>query len=149
MKVVSGAFLPSMEERRPRRINHFGGRRISLTLASLSLSPPPPPPLTRSPTDHGGGEGDGGMVGWRERQISGVVKIEQTDSAPWLNSNTTRGSSLENTRIIRARLPGARNMVIVARKPAFARETRRGQQDHATLLEFFRSSMTFFSAFAV
>lgn len=36
------------------------------------------------------------------------------------------GSTLENTRIIRARLPGALNMVIVARKPASSRERHGG-----------------------
>lgn len=48
---------------------------------------------------------------WVENDRSGVVKIEQTDSAPWLNSNThTRlsGSSLENTWIIRAQTPSYR-----------------------------------------
>lgn len=44
------------------------------------------------------------------------------------------GSSLENTRIIRARLPGARNMVIVA-QPRRARGTTQGQRDHATSLD--------------
>lgn len=58
----------------------------------------------------GGGEGTG-LGGENDR--SGVVKIEQADSAPWLNSNThTRLgfelSSLENTWIIRAQTPSYR-----------------------------------------
>jgi len=75
-----------------------------------------------------------------ENDRSGVVKIEQTDSAPWLNSNTyTRfGSSLENTWIIRAQTPSyrvARNMVIVARKQPHARHAYAGSaRSHSTFL---------------